>query len=76
MFQVGEQEGAKGWIHGVAACLAAVLGAYNVMAWVARPDWRLARNGALYVVAAGWELKEAAGHFRKEGAARPPREAR
>lgn len=67
VLQCGNYEGLKAAIHGVVLGTAAVCGAYNLAAWLARRQMHLAVNALVYSAVTLWEV----GHIRHHLAARP-----
>jgi hypothetical protein len=61
----GEQEAIKGSVHGAACMISAVMAAYNIAAWCLRRERHLGTNAVIYVIATGWEVKQALHHIRR-----------
>ena len=59
----GNCEPLKATIHGVALVLAAVMGAYNIAAWVRRRQSHLAINATVYIAAVFWEREHVTHHL-------------
>ena len=59
----GNCEPMKAAFHGVALGLAAVMGAYNLAAWLRRRQSHLAINAGIYIAAALWEQRHVAHHL-------------
>jgi hypothetical protein len=59
----GNCEPLKAAFHGVALGLAAVMGAYNLAAFIRRRQSHLAVNAAIYIAAALWEQRHVAHHL-------------
>ena len=59
----GNCEPLKATFHGVALVLAAVMGAYNIAAWMRRRQSHLAVNATIYIAAVFWEREHVAHHL-------------
>jgi hypothetical protein len=59
----GNCEPLKATFHGVALVLAAVMGAYNIAAWVRRRQSHLAINATIYIAAVFWEREHVTHHL-------------
>ena len=59
----GNCEPLKATFHGVALVLAAVMGAYNLAAWVRRRQSHLAINATVYIAAVFWERQHVTHHL-------------
>jgi hypothetical protein len=64
VLQCGECEPLKAGVHGSALALAAVMGLYNVAAWMRRRDAHLAVNALMYAALVAWEQHHVAHHLR------------
>ena len=61
----GTKEVVKGGVHGAACTIAAVMAAYNLVAWCFRREAHLRTNAVVYTLAVGWEAKQTMRHLRK-----------
>ena len=59
----GNCEPLKATVHGAALVLAAVMGAYNIAAWVRRRESHLAINATIYIAAVFWERAHVTHHL-------------
>jgi len=59
----GSCEPLKAVVHGLSLGLAAVMGAYNIAAWLQRRERHLAINAALYTLAILWEQRLVTHHL-------------
>jgi hypothetical protein len=59
----GNCEPLKATFHGVALVLAAVMGTYNIAAWIRRRQSHLAINATVYIAAVFWEREHLAHHL-------------
>lgn len=59
----GSCEPLKAVVHGMALSLAAVMGAYNLAAWLRRRQPHLALNAAVYIAAVLFEQRHVAHHL-------------
>jgi hypothetical protein len=64
VLQCGECETLKASVHGSALALSALMGLYNVAAWLKRRDTHLAVNAVFYAALVAWEHKHFAHHVR------------
>ena len=63
VLQCGSCEPLKASVHGTALGLFAVMGLYNVAAWLARREQHLAVNAVLYAALTAWEQQQVARHL-------------
>lgn len=61
----GTREYVKGSVHGAACTIAALMAAYNLVAWCFRRERHLRTNAVVYTLAVGWEAKQTLHHLRK-----------
>lgn len=75
VLECGNCEPLKASVHATALGLSALMGLYNVAAWLSRRDRHLAVNAVVYTLLAAWEQKHVAHHLaliRRAAAAEPP----
>src|SRR5262245_1108076 len=61
----GEKEILKGAFHGAGGMLAALMAAYNIVAWCYRRERHLGVNAIVYTAATLWEVKQTTHHFER-----------
>jgi hypothetical protein len=63
VLRAGECEFLKAGIHATALGLSAVMGLYNLAAWLSRRQRHLAMNACLYALLTAWEQQHVAHHL-------------
>ena len=63
VLECGNSEPLKAGFHATTLGLCAVMGAYNLAAWLARRQRRLAVNAAIYTALTIWEQRHVAHHL-------------
>ena len=63
MLKNGSCEPLKASVHATALGLCAVMGAYNVAAWLMRREQHLAVNAVVYALLTAWEQRHVARHL-------------
>lgn len=62
ILETGSSEVVKAAVHGIALCLVALMGTYNVAAWLQRRQRHLAFNAAIYAALAVFEYQHVCHH--------------